>query len=110
MDSDEREIYHFLKLRNEEFIASREISRRAGGKQAFRQNAEWAKPVLLRMVERGILETDTNGHYRLKSPKRNDQMQRWVSPDVADALRRSGKKFESMIKSDTELDDYYDKL
>src|ERR1700733_4053326 len=99
MDSEERDIYNFLKLHKEEYIAAREICRRAGAKKAFRENPEWAKPVLLRMVERGILETDNGGHYRLKPPKQNDKMQRWVAPGIADALRKSGKRFESVIMS-----------
>jgi hypothetical protein len=110
MDSEERDIYHFLKLRKDEFMAAREIGRRAGSKQTYRDNPEWAKPVLLRMVERGILDSDGSGHYRLRAPKQNDRMQRWVSPEIANALRKSGKKFEQVIMSDNELDDYYDKL
>ena len=110
MDSEEREIYHFLKQRKAEFTAAREICRRAGGKQPFRSNPEWAKPVLLRMVERGILDSDGNGHYRLKPPKQKNQMQRWVAPEIANALRKSGRQFDQVIMSDTELDDYYDKL
>jgi hypothetical protein len=110
MDSEEREIYHFLKLRKDEFMAAREICRRAGSKQMYRENAEWAKPALLRMVERGILESDGSGHFRLKAPKKTDRMQRWVAPEIANALRKSGRKFEQVIMSDTELDDYYDKL
>ena len=110
MDSEEREIYHFLKQRKTEFTAAREICRRAGGKQPFRSNPEWAKPVLLRMVERSILETDGGGHYRIKPPKQNNRMQRWVSPEIAKALKRANGKFENVMISDTELDDYYDNL
>jgi hypothetical protein len=110
MDSEEREIYHFLKQRKDEFTAAREICRRAGGKEFFRRNPQWAMPVLLRMVDRGILETDSGGHFRVKPPKKNDRMQRWVSPAIAEALRNKGEKFKNVIMSDLEMDDYYDKL
>src|SRR5580700_6406451 len=103
MDSEEREIYQFLKQRRDEFTAAREICRRAGGKQLSREDPEWAKPVILRMVERNILESDGNGHYRLKPPQRGEKMKRWVSPAIANALRSSGRKFDHVIMSDSEM-------
>lgn len=111
MDSDEREIYYYLKSWKEEFISSREICRRAGGKKRFRQAEEWAKPVLTRMVDKGILETDTGGHYRLKPiDKKTRKGKRWVSPQVARVLRQSGKDFSEVIMDEDEMDKYYQNL
>jgi hypothetical protein len=111
MDADEREIYYYLKSWKKEFISSREICRRAGGKKRFRQDEEWAKPVLLRMVEKGILETDTGGHYRLKPmDKRIRRSKRWVSPQIARILRESGKDFDAVLIDDAEMDKYYESL
>ena len=111
MDAEEREIYYFLKSWKDTFVAAREIARRAGGKRRYHYEPEWAKPVLTRMVERGILETDSAGHYRLKPPdKKLDKRKRWTSPAVVRILQRSGKDFSEVIKTADDLDEYYDKL
>jgi hypothetical protein len=110
MDSEEREIYFFLKSYRAEFISSREICRRAGGKKRFQKSPEWAKPHLTRMAERGILETDPAGHYRIRPPKDRGGLKRWVSPQVAAILRSSGNPNIVYEISEDELDDYYEKL
>ncbi len=61
MDGDERDIFQFLKTRGTEFVAAMEIARRAGNKKRFYQDPNWAKAVLMRMVDRGILETTPRG-------------------------------------------------
>jgi len=108
MDGDEREIFYFLKSRGEEFVNAREIARRAGGKKRFHEDAEWAKPILVRMAERGILQSDALGRYRVKPVGKKGKNKRWVSPDVAKILQESGVEVEGA----TELgsDDYYEEL
>ena len=112
MDSDEREIYYYLKSWKDQYLSSREICRRAGGKRRFRQEEEWAKPVLARMVEKGILEIDTGGHYRLKAidKRKARKGNRWVSPQIARVLRESGKDFSHVIIDDETMDRYYESL
>ncbi|MCL4787659.1 MAG: hypothetical protein KJ070_12830 [Verrucomicrobia bacterium] len=113
MDADEKEIYYFLKSWTHEFISAREICRRAGGKRRSRTEPDWAKPALLRMVERGILETDAAGHFRLKPPARGREKhkRRWASPQIAQILKSSGRNFDdAIIISDQDLDEYYDGL
>jgi hypothetical protein len=115
MDADEREIYYFLKSWSHEFISAKEICRRAGGKRRGRFEPEWAKPALVRMVDRGILETDPGGHYRLKPPPRHKDKggRRWASPQVARILRHSGRDFSDaiiVIEEDMDLEEYYDSL
>lgn len=110
MDADEREIYYFLKSWGKEFVSAREIARRAGGKRRYRESHDWAKPVLNRMLERGIIESDNGGHYRLKPlPKREDR-RRWASPQVARLLKESGKDFSESIRVEEDVDSYYEKL
>jgi hypothetical protein len=109
MDSDEREIYHFLKSWGNEFIAPREICRRASGKKRFHDDPEWAKPVLLRMSERGILESNSTGHYRIRPVKKKKEQTRWVSPDIVKILKESGVEVED-TGSGLGADDYYDQL
>lgn len=111
MDAEEREIYYYLKAWKHVFVSAREICRRAGGKHRFRQDPDWAKPALARMVERGILEMDAAGHYRIRpSDKKFTGPKRWVSPHIARILRESGKDFSSVLAGEEELDRYYDSL
>jgi hypothetical protein len=112
MDAEEREIYYYLKGWKDQYISSREICRRAGGKKRFFREPEWAKPVLTRMVERGILEMDGAGHYRIKpfDEKLGKRKKRWVSPHIAKILRESGRDFTDIVMTEDELDRYYDSL
>jgi hypothetical protein len=110
MDADEREVYHYLKSWRNQFISAREICRRAGGKKRFYDEPDWAKPVLLRMVEKNILETDAAGSYRLKPVHGKNKRQKWVAPQIARILKESGKDFDESIKVDDQDFEYYDKL
>ena len=110
MDADEREVYYYVKSRRPQIVSERDIGRHVGGKRRFRYNQEWAKPVLLRMIERGILETDAEGNYRLKAmPKKETQGKRWASSQFAEILKASGKGFANLITVDDE-DEYYIRL
>jgi hypothetical protein len=72
MDADENEIVAYLKQFGRQFVSSREICRRAAGKQRYREEPYWANQPLLRLVERAILETDSAGHFRMV-PDEKDQ-------------------------------------
>lgn len=108
MDGDEREIFQFLKSRGEEFVNAREIARRAGGKKKFYDDADWAKPLLMRMAERGILESDIQGRYRVKPVSRKGKDKRWVAPDIAKILQEGGVEGEG--ENELGSDDYYEQL
>jgi hypothetical protein len=108
MDSEEQEIFYFLKTWGEEFVSAKEIARRSGGKQKFYKNPEWAKPLLMRMAERGVLESDTQGRYRIKPVAKKNKNKRWVSPDIAKILEASGVQVEG--GSEVGTDEYYDAL
>ena len=85
MDAVEREIYHYLRSRRPKAVDPRDINRHVG-RRKFRSNPEWAKPALLRMQERGILETDAEGAYRLKPiPRQETDGKRWASPAMPGA-------------------------
>lgn len=110
MDADEREIFYFLKSRGSEFVNSREIARRAGGKKKFYDEPDWAKPILVRMTERGILEGDPLGRYRVKPVAKKGKGKRWVSPEIAKILEESGVEVESEGAGELGSDDYYEQL
>jgi hypothetical protein len=105
MDADELEVYHYLKSWGHAFVSTREIARRAGGKRKFRETPDWAFPVLARMIERGIIECDHGGRYRLKlAPKNDETKPRWVSPQVAKILKESGKDFSGTFNLEADPD------
>src|SRR5437899_2090569 len=105
MDADEQDICNYLKSWPRQFVSVREICRRAGGKRRFREDQYWANPALSRLVEEGLVETDSAGHYRLvTAEKRDDKPKRWVSPHIKKILEQSGKDFGEYTPSDT-LDD-----
>jgi len=111
MDSDEREIYFYLKSQPHQFVPANSICRHAGGKHKYRDSPDWAKPALLRMVERGIVVADTTGAYQLKPrPKTQSAAKRWVSPQIAAILKKSGQDFDHVIKNGDDADAYYDSL
>jgi len=112
MDADERDIFQFLKSWGSQYLAAREICRRAGGRRRFNEEPDWAKPVLLRMEERGILESNATGQFRIKPVRKSKEKdERWVSPEIAKILEESGVKVES-TGDDNGLgsDEYYDQL
>jgi hypothetical protein len=100
MDADERDISLYLKGFPGQFVSFTDVSRRAGGKHRYRQEPEWAAPVLSRMIEKGIIESDSTRHYRLKIRPKKERTSRWVSPQIRKILEGSGKNFEGVFEVD----------
>ncbi len=98
VDADERDICLYLKGFPDQFISAREIARRAGGKWRYREEPNWAAPVLTRLVEKAVIESDATGHYKLIRTKKKEKKKRWISPQMKEILERSGKKFEETIQ------------
>ena len=110
MDSDERDIFQFLKTWGTDFTNAREIARRAASKKKFYEDPDWAKAILMRMVERGILESDIQGRFRIKPVVKKKQSKQWVAPDIAKILKESGVEVESGAEGDLADDEYYEQL
>ena len=104
MDADEKEICLYLKSWTGQFISGREISRRAGGKWRFREDPEWAGPALARLIEKGLIESDTTGHYRLVPRPKREKPKKWVSPQIRKILQDSGKDFGELTKVEEDDD------
>ena len=81
-----------------------EISRRAGTKRRYREEPNWAVPVLSRLVEQGIVESDSTGHYRLKRSEKKKRAKRWIAPHIQKILEQSGRSFDEVIKIDEDFD------
>jgi len=60
------------------------------------------------MTERGILQGDALGRYRVKPVARKGKDKRWVSPDIAKILKESGVEVEDANQPGS--DDYYEQL
>jgi len=110
MDADEREVYYFLKGQTPQYVTVNSICRYAAGKQRFRDSPDWAKPALLRMLERGIVEMDDTDAYHLKPMPQSNVRKRWVAPQIADILKKGGPRFDQVIKHEDEADVYYNSL
>ena len=115
MDTDEREIFQFLKTWGTEYTGATEICRRAGSKKKFHEDPNWAKPILVRMEERGILQSDLSGRYRIKPVAKHKKGTKWVSPDIAKILKESGVETDAVedgqgAEGEIANDEYYDEL
>ena len=105
MDQDEKDICNYLRTGGGPYVSAREIARRGGGKWRYRENPGWATPVLLRLVEKGILESDAAGYYRLK-PRKSKKSKKWIAPHIKAILEGSGKDFGEILDPD-EHGDFY---
>lgn len=95
MDADERQIIDYLKSWPRHFVSAREVARRASGKRRFANEPQWAYPVLTRLIEQNVIETDGLGHYRaiMATVEAKKRKRRWVSPQMRRILEHSGKDF-----------------
>jgi len=98
MNADERDICNYLKSWPGQFVYGRDIARRAGGKWRFRDDPQWAVPVLARLVEQGIVESDSTGQFRLRMKK--EKAKRWTSPQIQQILEKSSKDFSEVFDLD----------
>ena len=106
LDSDEQDIINYLNTCPTQFVSGREICRRAAGKKRFNDEPYWASQVLVRLVEKKLLEMDPAGHYRIKQEDRKEERRkRWISPEIEQLLRESGKDFEGIIETETPRED-----
>jgi len=110
MNSDEREIFHYLQTWGLEFIGAKEVSRRASTKKRYHDDPDWAKPLLMGMAERGVLESDAMGRFRIKPERKKGHKQRWVSPEIEKLLKENGVEVEGGTDSGTASDEHYDQL
>jgi hypothetical protein len=102
MDADEREVTQYLQTWGTAYVHGKEIARRAN-KRRFSQEPDWAKPVLERLEERGVIESDHSGRYRLK-PEKHDKSHKWIAPDINKILQEGGLEVEGAAHIPTHED------
>lgn len=68
MNTEEKEIYEFLKRFPQQFVSINDISKSVGSRKNFHEDRNWTLPVLRRMELEGWVESNAFGEYRVKAP------------------------------------------
>src|SRR5262249_48702027 len=101
MNAEEKEIYDYLKTWPNLYISGREIARRVGGKSRYEEDRFWGVPILATMVNKGWLEADFTGAFRIKrEDRKKNKFKRHVSPQMIRILKSSGKSFDTIVLDD----------
>ena len=100
LNAEALDIIAYLKTAPNKFVLLLEISRRAGGRRRFEEYPDWAKNLLTPMVEAGLLEVNSRGHYRHRSTEQAETKQQ-SSPSMP-ALQTVKK-----LKAKVVGDDYF---
>ena len=66
MNYEELAILNFLKGSPDNYVARREIARKALKRTIFEENPHWADAPLAALVDQGEVEQNESGHYKLK--------------------------------------------
>ena len=94
MNTEENEIYEFLKTRGSNFVSVVDISQALSRGRRFKDDRNWARPILRRMEIDGILESNPYGEYRLKEEAAAEaETEAETEPEPTDfieALRKPG--------------------
>jgi hypothetical protein len=100
------EIFRYLESCRGNYVSAQEISRRASSRKRYQEEPKWAAAALHRLMDSGIVETNSSGHYRLRSEHLEEKpkptppkeaipnTKRWISPHIQKILQDSGKKFD----------------
>ena len=66
MTYEEMAIMNFLRGSPENFVARREVARKALKRTIFEENPHWADAPLAALVDQDLLEQNESGHYKIK--------------------------------------------
>ena len=92
MNTEETEIYEFLKARGANYVSVGEISKALGHGHRFQKDRFWARPILRRMEVDDHVESNCYGEYRVKGgaeidadtdDQRNDFKEALRNPDAS---------------------------
>jgi hypothetical protein len=70
MTYEEMAIMTLLQGSPNVYLARREIARKALRRAVFEENPHWADAPLVGLVDKGLVEQDESGHYRIKRDER----------------------------------------
>ena len=60
--------------------------------------------MLLRLVEKDVLESDASSYYRLRATAKRKKPKKWISPQIKAILDRSGKDFGELVAPEDQED------
>ena len=63
LSSEELEVLAYLKSWKGKYVAMIEICRCAAGRHKYRENPNWAKPLMARLVDSKLVTVNERGHY-----------------------------------------------
>jgi hypothetical protein len=66
MTYEEMAIMNFLRGSPEDYVARREIARKALKRTIFEENPHWADAPLSALVDQDLVEQNESGHYKIK--------------------------------------------
>jgi hypothetical protein len=66
LNAESLEVLEYLRSTPGQFVPYIEISRRAGGRQRFKDNPHWPKAWLSNLVDADLVEVNEHGRYRAK--------------------------------------------
>ena len=73
MSADEVRIIDFLNEFPDEFVSTTDVSKRLGKGRRFRDDRNWAAPIMRRMAMDGFLEANDSGCYRVRMDEPEDK-------------------------------------
>jgi hypothetical protein len=65
MSYEETAILNFLKGSPDDYVARREIARKALKRTIFEENPHWADAPLAALVDQKLVEQNESGHYKI---------------------------------------------
>jgi hypothetical protein len=96
MNADEVRIIDFLSEFPDEFVSSTDVSKRLGKGRRFRDDRNWAAPIMRRMEMDGLLESDDSGCYRVRMDEKEAKPHK---QDKADKQDKQPIDFKQALKT-----------
>jgi len=91
LDADEQVIVNYLNLWPAQYLSAGEICKRADGSRRYKEQPDWAKRPLLRLVEKRVVESDATGHFRVVVEEEKKEHKQWLSPEMEEILEKKRK-------------------
>ena len=108
MTQDEVDILVYFRANAKTWVTFNELARLVGGKHRFGQDPEWPRPILKKFTAKDLIEKDASGAYRVKPKKKQESKgpRMFVTPEIKEMLRRSGKKWQFDVEEEKSEDEY----
>jgi hypothetical protein len=102
MNADEVRIIDFLSEFPDEFVSSTDVSKRLGKGRRFRDDRNWAAPIMRRMEMDGFLESNDSGSYRVRMdepPQKEDKPGKQAKQEKQEKQEKQPIDFKQALKT-----------